>query len=288
MIPAVTDFFRLPRSIRKKIVLYYLHRISFTKTSDSQIIWTSFFYYTLKNSTQVTEFPAHYLVNLHYHGKPLIVQIRKGESSDVFVFFQVFIVDAYLPLFEHVQKLNVNPKQIIDAGANVGYFTLAISSIFNNLKIVAVEPDAENYKQLSQNLKLNNLSSIFIPFKAALWNRKQKLFLQKYDEQEWSYSVSESTTNYGECEAYSLADIIQMQGWTSLQILKIDIEGSESVLFQDKLFVDTLLQTTVVAVEIHDDKADRKQIHNIFNTMGFQFFEEGELTVAWKGQDKIV
>ncbi len=271
---------RLPWSIQKKILSYYLHRITFTRASDNKIIWTSFFYFSCNNKTEVSESADYYTVQFLYHGKSLTVQLRKGESSDIFVFFQVFIADGYFPLFDRLLKSDHKPKYCIDAGANIGYFSLAISCLFNNLQIIAIEPDRNNYELLKMNLERNKLNAQFFPVRAALWTRKQKIFLQNNEMLEWSYQVSESPTQHGECDAFTLQDFVHMQGWPAVQILKIDVEGAESALFQDQNFLYSLQQTDVIAIEIHDDQADRKQIHNIFNTMGFQFFEQGELTVA--------
>ncbi len=286
---AFLQFIELPWPIRRKILAYYLHRISFTKAVNSQIIWTSFYYYTLRHPVQVVETSDSYKVSFYYNKKPLIVNLRKGDSSDVFVFFQVFIRDEYLPLFEKVSNLEIGPRYVIDAGANIGFFSLALSCHFPALKILAIEPDPDNYRMMNLNLEANGLIASSVSFRAALWVRRQKLFLQKKNSKEWSYAVSETKNGDGEeCEATTIDDITQMEDFSKIDILKIDIEGAESALFQDLKFLNNLSRTLVLAIEIHDDKADRRQINNVFHDKGFQFMEQGELTIAWNMLNKII
>lgn len=278
----ISVFFSLPFSIRKKIVLYYLHRVTFLKATDNEIIWTSFFYFTLQQSVRVHENESGYLIEFSYHDKPLRVLVRKNESSDIYVFFQVFIRDEYSPFFKCLKALEEAPKICMDAGANVGYFTLAMGCWFPASKIFPVEPDYENYEVLLTNLTLNNMNEFVVPIHAALWVENKKLFLKRQAVQEWAYAVTEEVTADGECEALTLNKILNDYGLDRFCAIKIDVEGAEQHLFSDQSFLDHIQLSKIIGLEIHDGKANRKEIQNTLRELHYSISEHGELTLAKK------
>ena len=54
---------------------------------------------------------------------------------------------------------------VLDGGANIGAFTLAASSIAD--QVIAVEPNPENFRYLVHNIRLNKMKNV-IPINAAL------------------------------------------------------------------------------------------------------------------------
>ena len=85
-------------------------------------------------------FSVHPRLSMH----PLF--IRHG-TSDLQVFDQIFVECEYRCLDDLTQV-----ELIIDCGANVGYSSAYFLSRFPNSRIVAVEPDPENFEMLSRNL----------------------------------------------------------------------------------------------------------------------------------------
>jgi hypothetical protein len=53
-------------------------------------------------------------------------------------------------------------------------------------------------------------------------------------------------------EAKSLVDIMSLNGFDSIDFLKIDIEGAEKILFEAPNVLDWLLKCRVVSCELHD------------------------------------
>lgn len=279
----ISVFRSLPFSIRKKILSYYLHRITFTKSTNSEIIWTSFYYFALTQPVLIKENTDDYLISFSYTGKNLNLLVRKGESSDIYVFFQVFIRDEYLPLFNQLRLRGEAPKICLDAGANIGYFAIALLCWFPDCKIVSVEPDEENYALLLSNVSLTKLNSSVVPIRAALWVKNTKLFLKKESVQEWAYAVTEEITEDGECEALTLSNISAKHSVTGFfDVIKIDVEGAEQQLFVDSDFLQSLQLTRVIGLEIHDDKANRVEIESSLHRLGYAISNQGELTLAVK------
>lgn len=55
-----------------------------------------------------------------------------------------------------IQKISKHCKVFVDVGANTGVFSLFVSSLNNNIDIIAFEPHPENYKRLVFNNQLNS------------------------------------------------------------------------------------------------------------------------------------
>lgn len=259
-----------------------MHRVTFTKATNHEIIWTSFFYFALQQSIRVHENQSGYLIEFSYHDKPLCVLVRKYESSDIYVFFQVFIRDEYSPFFKCLKALEEAPQVCLDAGANVGYFTLALGCWFPTSKVFSVEPDLENYQVLLTNLSLNGMKEFVVPVHAALWVENKKLFLQRQAVQEWAYTVTEEVTSDGECEALTIGKILNNYELDRFCAIKIDVEGAEQQLFSDRSFLHHIQQSKIIGLEIHDERANRKEIQAMLRELHYSISEHGELTLAKK------
>jgi FkbM family methyltransferase len=211
------------------------------------------------------------------------VKIRKRPSSDMDVFRQINVFKEYLPVVKTYQEHFFNDKEyvlnIIDAGSNIGLTSLFFLDFFKNAKIICIEPDSENFKTLAFNLN-NNYSIIKI--NGAIWssNTKIKVVNDFRDKLDWSCRVEETVETSG-IQAYSINHLIEANKMQLIDILKIDIEGSEKEIFNLKTSnLDFLKITKCLAIEIHDEFNCRVAIYTILNNYGFSYFEEGELTIC--------
>jgi FkbM family methyltransferase len=273
----ITTFFRLPFSIQRKVLNHFVNRWLRLRSTDHQIIWTSFFYFISAGFIKIVEHPQFYNVHLP---TGMQVHLRKGKSSDIFVFFQVFIRKEYDPLFTFIKKQNVRIETIVDAGANIGLFSLEATHHFPDAAIQAVEPEKSNYDLLEEHIRCNNLNQSVRTIECALWVRNAKLSL--IADNHWSTRVSESDSNTGEfILGMPLSELLQRSGCAHIDLLKLDVEGTEMQLFNDDNFVSLLGNIKLLAMEIHDSMADREYITETLRRHGFKYFDSGEMTVAW-------
>lgn len=236
----------------------------------------------MDEAVKIVEQEHDYHVEFHIGTNPVFALIRKGGSSDIFVFFQVFISREYQPLLDFFKTKQITPHTIIDAGANVGYFSLLLANEFSPSMIAAIEPEQGNVTQLRRNLENNIQSDKLLIIQAALWTRKKRLSIRNEETREWAFSVIETEDgSQGDCDAMSLLDVMELASLDHIDLLKLDIEGTEGILFENVEFQNLLSKVAVIAMEIHDLRADRKKIHDILRERSFSFFEKGELTVAW-------
>lgn len=213
------------------------------------------------------------------------IKLRKRPSSDIDVFQQIYREKDYLYVV-NVYNDNFNKKKdgcinIIDAGANIGLTSLFFLENFNRANIVCVEPEIENFKILDFNLD-NNSDCKIVKINGAVWssNSKIKIINDFRDKLDWSFRVEE-TSDAEAIQAYSINKLIKDNNFRVLDILKMDIEGSEKQIFTSPSSnLDFLKITKCIALEIHDEFECRKDIYKVLNDFGFKLFNQGELTIG--------
>lgn len=211
--------------------------------------------------------------------------IRK-YTSDIFVFSQVIINEEYYPIVELVKNTTKQEdiKLIVDAGANVGMTSLYFSSFFNDSKIIAIEPELSNFKQLNKNIVLNKLQEKIVSFNNALWiNRTDKLSINSEfrDGENWAKSVRLSNDN--DILPITLSEIVDNSNLPNvIDILKIDIEGGESELFNSIDFLNILsCNVRFLCIEIHEEFNNKQWYYDIFDRLDFVTFDKNETTFCY-------
>ncbi len=271
------SFIGMPFAIQREIGVYYMKRLIRQKPTDHQIIWTSFLYFASERVASIIHRKDLYLVEFEFEGALWKTSIRAGDSSDIFAFFQVFITEGYKPLLNLFKGKSPEPLIIIDAGANVGYFSLLMQGCLHPEVLVALEPEKSNYYQLKINLGDH---SNFQPIQSALWTHKKILSIESRKGKEWAAKITEQDS--GEvCQAVSLTDIMLENNIRKIDILKLDVEGTEDALFRNADFLNAITNVKIIGIEIHDSMADRKMILKALTERNFEFFSKDELTVAW-------
>ncbi len=155
-------------------------------------------------------------MQLHTTGDQMIsAQLRKERCWEPY--------ETHLTL-QHLQPGNV----YVDVGANIGYYTLvAAQRVGANGKVIAYEPDPDNFALLNSNVTLNGLQHITL-FPYALYdkNTEGQLFL--------------SHDNFGDHRVYGSAaerasrEITLLHGGKhvsqqadNIDFLKVDTQGAE-------------------------------------------------------------
>ena len=209
------------------------------------------------------------------------VYIRNHEHSDILVFDQVFRFQEYKIVKTFCKLNNLEPRVIIDAGANVGYTSVYFSSWFQNAKIIAIEPDSENFEMLKANLQVQETQGYKL-YQRALTSEKNKRFdLQRNFRDGKDWAINTSISNSGAVEGITLEEIIYENKLEIIDILKIDIEGGERFLFDDRRSLSFLDKTRILVIEIHDEFNIRSRIYRILKDENFMLLENGELSIAF-------
>ncbi len=209
-----------------------------------------------------------------------IAIIRKNPSSDLNVFNQIFRDNEYAKVIELFEaNFDNSDLNIIDAGANVGYTSLLFSNHFSEVSIIAIEPSDANFTILKENITLNNINAKLI--NGGIWSKNAYLKIVRdfRDLSDWAIRVEESEVAT-DLKAYSISEIINEANWKTIDILKMDIEGSEKNVFEKKADTSFLKITKCIAVEIHDEFDCRTTIYEVLNQYGFTLTNVGETTIG--------
>ena len=93
-----------------------------------------------------------------------------------------------------LKKLVNDNENIIEIGSNIGTHTIPLAKHVSNGGLVyAIEPQSQNYKLLSKNIKDNELKNVKI-FKLAISSKKGKAYMNIFNEN--------LTNNYGDSKIF--------------------------------------------------------------------------------------
>ena len=272
-----------------QIIITYIKLKLKIHTSKQEVWRLDMFAYSLKYNFKILSekkegFIIEYKLNKIYNFK-----IRHFPSSDFSVFKSVIIEKQYN--LNYFSKPNSNNQiNIIDGGANVGYTTIYLKDRFPNSNIICIEPSLKNIQALKYNLELNNLKNIKV-INSALWYEKTSLKINSEfrDRREHSFRTVKQKNTEGEMvESITIYDIIKDNNIKVLDILKLDIEGSENEIFTfDSKLTDCLIITQNVVIEIHDEFNCREKIESTIQKHFKKMTQIGELTFAYNCENDI-
>jgi FkbM family methyltransferase len=166
----------------------------------------------------------------------------RGTPEDMYTFREIFMMKEY----EIQLPDSLDPNIIIDAGANIGMTSVYLANRYPNAKIYSIEPDEGNFDQLTLNAAPYNQ---IIPIKGALWFREERISLVDKGLGNRSFMIERSTN--GTMNGISISYLMKKFNFQKIDLLKIDIEGSEKEVFETD-YQEWLPQTGCLIVELHD------------------------------------
>jgi FkbM family methyltransferase len=188
--------------------------------------------------------PRGRLVPVRVPGLPTRIWLR-ARTTDVWVFDQLFIrTELALPLQEA-------PATIVDAGANIGLAALWLTRRYPGARIIALEVETGNFAMLQRN------TAAYPHIEArqvGLWSRPATLRIVNSDAGEYGFVVAEVPPHMpGAIPATDVAALADDLGGR-IDLLKIDIEGSEVEVFSSgaERWID---RVGTLAVEPHEEWA---------------------------------
>lgn len=216
------------------------------------------------------------IINFRIGGLNRNLRARWG-TSDIPVFHSVFLSGHYQALAE-VREVHT----IVDCGANVGYSAVYLMRQFPDAQLVAIEPEGDNAELCRANLA--SFDGLASTVHAAVWpHASQRLAIDRGPDgsaQPWALRVREAGSN--ETSAIfgvSIPEVMERFGLASIDILKIDIEGSERLLFESDA-TEWLGRVRNLAVELHDD-ASRQAFTDAMSGYDCTRKDAGQLTFCF-------
>ena len=212
------------------------------------------------------------------------ITLRKPPSSDFAVYDQIFVLQEYQPLVDLVKENELDNNRslnIIDAGGNVGLSSIFLNNAFPGSRFGIIEPDTENFVILEKNVKQNNFLVCTL-IKGGVWDKNIGLQLNRNfrDGNDWSLSVTETLEN-SLLHGFSITTLMKKLQFDIIDILKIDVEGSEKQLFSNATHAaEFLSRTKYISIEIHDEFDCREEINDCLQKNNFEFILKDGLTIG--------
>ena len=184
----------------------------------------------------------------------ILFNFRPNEELDFVVCNQIFIKKVYdlkwLKRFNEIMNLyeNLSNPLIIDLGANIGASSVWFASQFPKAKIIALEPEQNNFNLLNKNSK--GISSI-IPIHGAISSVSGEVYLNDPNLGPLGFRTSNiPEKNSFTVKSFTIEEILLMEKRGNPFILKVDIEGAEEDLFsRDSIVFDYF---PLIIIELHD------------------------------------
>ena len=141
---------------------------------------------------------------------------------------------------------------------------------FPGAVIIALEPEHSNIAQFKKNCAAYN--NIILEEK-ALWSARTRLRISIPVADSNAFRVDEDPD--GDIEAIGVKDIINQHHLPHIDLLKVDIEGSEKIIFSHPNAKDWLQFVNMILIETHDrfepgcSEAVGKALEDMFDCRGY-------------------
>lgn len=148
---------------------------------------------------------------------------------------------------EYDKKINepLGNGFIIDAGAYIGDVSCFFASKYN-CQIISLEPNNDSFNFAVKNTSLYPQITLL---NKGLWYKRAKLIVK--GEGTGSEVIESNDIKY-DIDGISLTDIMKEYNISIIEILKIDIEGSEEIIFS-KDISDWINVVKIILIEIHTE-----------------------------------
>ncbi|RYF89449.1 MAG: FkbM family methyltransferase [Chitinophagaceae bacterium] len=195
----------------------------------------------------------------HSHGKRKLY--LRTYAGDIDIFYEIFFKEIYaLPPLR-----NKEVKVVIDLGANIGLSALYFLQQYPATRLLCVEPDVTNVEILLKNLRQEISSGQVQLYEAAAMGADGFV---AFESAEAKYNSRVTTgAEVKNIAAISIPTLIKNAGITTVDLLKIDVEGAEKFIFN----ADTswLICVDNILIEVHSAE-DRSVCMKAFNEHHFE------------------
>lgn len=157
-------------------------------------------------------------------------RIREPQSTEIFI-----------------DELRKSRGNILEAGANIGYFALLEARTMQDGKIFAMEPSRRNFGLLDRNVSINSLQDRIELYNVAVGDQVGKArFVSSL-----SFNLSRVATPYEAADEVDMITVDEFLQGREICFLRLDVEGYEGAIVRGAR--ETLKQKTGMKIfmEVH-------------------------------------
>jgi FkbM family methyltransferase len=203
--------------------------------------------------------PRHTLMRSRLLGRTIEFTDSAGY---LFVYREVLLDQIY----RFVARRRSSPF-IIDCGANIGLSLIYFKYLYPNARVIAFEPDPQNFAVLERNVKAFGLSDVTLHQK-AVWNAEADLAFQATGSLASRVLAESGGTQTIRVSGARLKDYLS----EPVDFLKLDIEGAERDVLLD--CGDSLTNVDYLFVEYHGYPGEQQALGDVLQVIqaaGFRY-----------------
>lgn len=166
---------------------------------------------------------------------------------------------------------------VIDIGANIGAFAITAGRSAPDVRVLAFEPDADNWALASRNAAINGLTNVHV-LRKAVSGEPGTLKLYKGAQGSLHTTVPGRLADPAGCEEVESVTLSQIMDEHSIErcaFLKLDCEGAEyDILYRTPPAYLARIDQMAVKYHAHVDKARKSQeLFRFLKQSGFEILE---------------
>ena len=235
--------------------------LSYSEVSKAKVICNiiQFLYYKLKNK--------HMVMKKIYKNKMILDLRTPGISKTLFLYGKRELLETQVIINEIRDGMNV-----LDIGANIGYYAILEASLLESGKVYAFEPDPRNIEVLKKNIKLNKFSNRIklYPYAVAEKNGTRKFYLSPTTNLS-GFLKRDKKSNFALIKCIRLDSFDQIN---KIDFIRMDIEGYESMAIDGMMNFLKTTKRLKLQIEVHspfynDGKFDFQKRLKTLEKIGF-------------------
>lgn len=206
------------------------------------------------------------------------------------LFHRILINKSYEPKFvTYCLKYLDKNRDVIDVGANIGFYTILFAKTLNNKKVLAIEPTKNALKRLHRNIELNHVMDQVDIFKGVASNHSGAVEIKTIKgKEEYSSlgkmkhpSISKESYITEEVIAITIDELVQQKSLDP-GFIKVDVEGAEHLVFggAQKVLENKrpIILSELCNYLLTGNGSSSKEVINLIEKNGYDVFDPVDLS----------
>lgn len=196
-------------------------------------------------------------------------------GSDRLVVDETWVENVYQIERSDFNLENGHTGIFIDIGANIGAVSVFAATIDSSIKVIAYEPETNNFELLESNLKKNRVNSQALTIKQAVSNFNGT---SHFTNSQGNSQLTDEKDKQ-KVDVITLKEVFANNHIEECDVMKVDVEGAEYPIFTDADFED-LMRIKYLTMEFTNTDAKTfgllmSSLSRAFNLHTIGSFERG-------------